>query len=210
MNQIYTWRIIPSSSPAVRRYCPKCGCLSDYVTTSCFRVNANSNQLDVWLVYQCSKCKSTWNMDILSRVNRNQIDRELYDKFLRNDPELARQYAFDTACHSRNKSVLSYKNIDYEISECRLSPEILKEGFQLELLCDYPLEIRLDQLLCRQLSISREQIKKLCRSGKIKCEGIKDVSKAKLKSGMVLTIDKLIDFQKRMNGPFIYGKVPCL
>lgn len=192
MERLYTWRIIPSSTPTVLRNCPKCGCRSEYISTSCFRVNANSSHIDVWLIYQCSKCKSTWNLEILSRVNPNQIGKELYGRFLSNDHELALQYAFDTVCHSRNKSILSYENIDYEIlgcSESLLPAEFPKDSFRLELLCDYPLNIRLDKLLSRQLGISREQVKKLGASGRITCEGIKDIGKAKVKSGIILTIN---------------------
>lgn len=119
-------------------------------------------------------------------MDRNQISKDLYLRFLANDPELARQYAFDAVCHSRNKSSLSYDHVEYEVSECLIPQEILTTGFRLELLCDYSLDIRLDRLLGRQFAVSREQIKKLGKSGKIKGEGLKDIGKAKLKNGTIL------------------------
>lgn len=188
MQNTYIWKVIPSSQPSVIRSCPKCGGHSEYESTGNFRVNANQSHIDVWLIYQCSKCKSTWNLELLSRVNSNTIKKELYLKYLGNDPELARYYAFDIATHSRNKSVLYYGNINYDIEGDRIALSELKESIRIEIICEYPLDLRLDKLLCRQLGLSREQVKKLSSTGKIDAEGIKDISKAKIKNGMLVNI----------------------
>ena len=29
-----------------------------------FRVNANGNRIDIWLIYWCKKCKHSWNLSI--------------------------------------------------------------------------------------------------------------------------------------------------
>ncbi len=188
MQNTYTWKVNPSTEPTVIRNCPKCGCQSEYESTGCFRVNANSNHIDIWLIYQCRKCKSTWNLEILSRVHPHTINKELYNDFLNNDPVLAKRYAFDSATHSRNKSVVNFDQIDFEISGPELIPTDFSVGIQLELITDYPMDLRLDRLLSRQLGISREQVKSLSRSGKITGDGIKDIGKAKLRNGMLLTI----------------------
>lgn len=60
----YLWELVPKNIPAVRRKCPKCGEKTNYISTGKFRVNANKNNIDVWLIYQCEKCKTSWNMDI--------------------------------------------------------------------------------------------------------------------------------------------------
>ena len=41
--------------------CGRCGKKAVFVSTRRFRVNANKNKLDVWLIYQCKKCKHTLN-----------------------------------------------------------------------------------------------------------------------------------------------------
>ena len=115
MQNTYIWRVIPSNQPVVIRNCPKCGSHCEYESTGNFRVNANQNNIDIWLIYQCNKCKSTWNMEILSRINSNSIDKELYIKYQKNDQELARNYAFDIVTHNRNKSKLCYENITYDV-----------------------------------------------------------------------------------------------
>jgi len=188
MNDIITWKVIPSTEPIVIRNCPKCGCHSEYESTGNFRVNANQNHIDVWLIYQCNKCKSTWNMEILTRVNSNKIKKSLYLKFLSNDPKLAKEYAFDAAVHSRNKSILNYQKVNYDIEGYDFTLNKLMEVITIELICDYAIDIRLDKIISRQLGISREEVKQLGISGKLIVEGVKDISKAKLKSKITLTL----------------------
>jgi hypothetical protein len=188
MQNTYIWRLIPSSQPIVIRNCPKCGNHGEYESTGNFRVNANQNHIDVWLIYQCNKCKSTWNMEIISRISSSVIDKELYIKYQKNDQELARHYAFDVAAHSRNKSVLCYANINYDIIGDHISLAQLQESIQIELLCDYSLDVRLDKILSKQLGTSRELIKKLGCNGNIISTGVKDITKAKIKSGMLISI----------------------
>ena len=44
--------------------CGRCGKKAIFVSTRRFRVNANKNKLDVWLIYQCKKCRHTLNIPI--------------------------------------------------------------------------------------------------------------------------------------------------
>ncbi len=186
MQNTHTIRIIPSSQPTVIRSCPKCGNRCEYESTGNFRVNANQSLIDVWLIYQCKKCKSTWNMDILTRTHPKTIEKELYQKFLQNDSKLALRYAYDSAAHSRNKSTLSYEGIPYEIKSCNAFLPALEECFQLEIICEYPLDIRVDKILSQIFGISREQIKKMCGNGKITAKNSSNVEKAKVKNGMLI------------------------
>lgn len=188
MEKIYRWSVTPSDMPAVVRSCPKCGNSSEYVCSGNFRVNANQSRIDVWLIYQCKKCKSTWNMEILSRVNRKAIDKELFQKFQNNDPELAARYAYDAAVHRKNKSVPLYDNIQYEINGMEVSLPELREQILVQLSCEYSLDIRLDKLLSKKLGISREQFKKMCLSGMIFSDQIQDIGKARVRDGLLIHI----------------------
>lgn len=184
MINTYIWQVVPTGQPTVIRNCPKCGGHSEYECSQNFRVNANQSNIDVWLIYQCKKCKSTWNMEILSRVNNKTIDNELYIKFLSNNKELATYYSFDLATHSKNKSIPNYDTVSYDIIGNSISS--LEECFQLEIACKYSLDIRLDKILSQKLCISREQIKKMCNTGRITGKEIKDITKIKLKNKMLL------------------------
>ncbi|WP_243015095.1 DUF1062 domain-containing protein, partial [Brevibacillus borstelensis] len=59
------------SPPPAIKYCKKCGKKTEYVCSGLFRVNAQCKYLDIWLIYKCSNCDSTWNMTIY--VNANLI-----------------------------------------------------------------------------------------------------------------------------------------
>ena len=83
--------------------CAHCGRKMAFVSTRRFRVNANKNKLDVWLIYQCKKCKHTLNIPIFERTAPQKIPRDLYEGFLANDEELAIQYSSDaTLFKSKN------------------------------------------------------------------------------------------------------------
>lgn len=77
----YRWELVPDNLPVVKRNCPKCKGKTSFINTEKFRVNANKNNIDVWLIYQCEKCKSTWNMTIYERVSPKDIDKEEYEGF---------------------------------------------------------------------------------------------------------------------------------
>ena len=86
--------------------CGGCGKKMPFVNTGRFRVNANGKQVDVWLIYQCEKCKHSWNLTIYERKNPNKIAPEEYQRFLDNDEELAYQYGNDKGFLKSNKAEL--------------------------------------------------------------------------------------------------------
>ncbi len=186
MQQIYHWEITPSSWPAVIRNCPKCGTASDYVCTGNFRVNANQSYIDIWLIYQCHKCKSTWNMEIISRTRVNAIDKELYHKFIANDPELARQYAFDTTIQGYHKLSVHYDDVSYDIRGDIPDTASGNKECRIDITSPCPINLRLDALLSRQLGLSRERIKAFWKTGRIsRCDG-KDATKIRLNGTLSL------------------------
>ena len=77
--------------------CARCGRKMTFISTRRFRVNANKNKLDIWLIYQCKKCRHTLNIPIYERTAPQKIPKELYEGFLANDEELAIQYGSDAA-----------------------------------------------------------------------------------------------------------------
>ncbi len=83
--------------------CGGCKRKTQFVNTKRFRVNANGNKLDVWLIYQCEKCKHTKNLTIYERRKPGKISPEEYERFLANDEELAEEYGRDMEFFARNK-----------------------------------------------------------------------------------------------------------
>lgn len=77
--------------------CGGCKKKQTFINTKRFRVNANGNRLDVWLIYQCKKCKHSLNIPIYERMVPHRIPEDLYEQFLNNDEELALKYGRDYA-----------------------------------------------------------------------------------------------------------------
>lgn len=86
-----------NSNGTVTHKCPRCGRKTLFVNTGRFRVNANKNRLDVWLIFQCEKCRRTLNVPIYERVPVQKIPHSLYERFLDNDGKLAAAYGSDAA-----------------------------------------------------------------------------------------------------------------
>lgn len=183
------WVFILDSIPEVTRYCPKCGRKSNFINSEKFRINANRNHIDVWLIYQCTKCKSTWNMSIYERINPKDINKELYDKFLANDKILAKKYGLDVTIHNKNMSELVLDNMSYHILEKETNEYCQIENEQsIELITEFSFDIRMDKLLSEKLGISRNQIKKMFDEGLIYTQNERNWLKKKVKNGMVINI----------------------
>jgi len=84
--------------------CGGCGRKRQFINTGRFRVNANGKNVDVWLIYQCIKCKHSWNLTIYERKKPGKIPADEYMRLLENDEELAYKYGNDTAFLKRNKA----------------------------------------------------------------------------------------------------------
>ena len=86
--------------------CGGCGKKQELVNSGRFRVNANGNNVDVWLIYRCKKCKHSWNLTIYERTKPKKIPQELYDLFLCNDEAVAQAYGNDIDFLKRNGAEL--------------------------------------------------------------------------------------------------------
>ncbi len=67
------YKIMPRKSFRVIRNCSGCGKKTHFINTERFRVNANGNKIDVWLIYQCENCKHTCNLTVYERQKPSSI-----------------------------------------------------------------------------------------------------------------------------------------
>ncbi|MGN0403097.1 MAG: DUF1062 domain-containing protein [Acetatifactor sp.] len=84
--------------------CGGCGKKQVFLNSGRFRVNANGNRIDVWLIYRCAKCKHSWNLTIYERIKPSHISSEEYALFMENDFELASKYGKDIDFLKRNRA----------------------------------------------------------------------------------------------------------
>ena len=100
--QHIVWEIKYLSPPLVWRYCKKCKEKKAFLCSGQFRVNAQRKTLDVWLIYKCSDCDTTWNAALYSRVCTQSLDPALLEAFHTNSPALAEHYAMDCSLLQKN------------------------------------------------------------------------------------------------------------
>ena len=193
------YRIIPDQSFKVIRQCATCNKKTKFHNSKRFRVNANGNKVDVWLIYNCEKCKHTLNLSIYERKNPSQIDFTEYQQFLGNDTELAEKYGINKSFFNHNKAEINWEDISYSYQSSNtgsshnndksnsvdsestydiddsidVNDESVHAGKlvsplrQIHVINDYNLNLRGDKVASEILQISRSQLKKLIKEGKM-------------------------------------------
>ena len=167
-----------SESSRIRVYhrCGGCGKKQEFLNSGKFRVNANGNQLDVWLIYQCEKCKHTYNLSVYERIRPGKIPKDLYLKFLANDEETALTYGTDKELFVRNRAEADWEGIVYELLPVQAGTKetqnyhwIREDGKteSLRIHNPYGIPVRADKVLAEILGMSRSRIKKLMQEEKI-------------------------------------------
>ncbi|SCJ76228.1 Uncharacterized protein conserved in bacteria [Anaerotruncus sp. 2789STDY5834896] len=161
------WEVQYLSLPAIRRHCQKCGGPSRFVCSGNFRVNAQRKSLDIWLIYRCACCHTTYNMDVYSRVRPDSIPPSELARFLQNDEQLAWRYATDNSVLQKNGVVLD--TVDYRIQGLLPTPQMGK--IQLQLHSRYALPVRVGTVLRKKMEFSADELKILVESGRIWMDG---------------------------------------
>ena len=95
MRTEYIWEIKVKNTPTLKRKCNHCNSNRFYCSNK-FRMNAQKRNIDVWLIYRCVECDSTYNLTILSRTKPELIKKDLFSKFSENDEKLSWEYAFSS------------------------------------------------------------------------------------------------------------------
>ena len=163
------YEIIQKESFWVIGNCPKCGRKTHFRNTKKFRINANGNRLDIWLVYQCEECKHTLNLAIYERQKVSSIPKEEYQLFLDNNEQLAEVYGKSVQLFRKNKADIDFTGLEYGF--VKLHETIESSGFGEQILVTvnnpYGLKIRPEKQIAMVLGLSRSQVKSLLEKGKI-------------------------------------------
>lgn len=179
------WSVQPQSAPAVLRYCKKCGRKTEFFCSGQFRVNAQRRRLDVWLIYKCASCSTTWNLEIYSRVSPQSLPKELLDGFHRNSEALAARYAADMSL--LQKAGAEVKPPQYIIEGKTFSA---REAVELTIDCAYPLPVKVSSLVREKLHLTNKEYTELVKSGALGNSSGQDLLKRRLGSGIVLIFNK--------------------
>lgn len=162
------YEIVTEESFPVIRNCAGCGKKTHFINTGNFRVNANGNKLDVWLIYQCEHCKHSLNLTIYERQNPALINKEEYACFLHNDENLAAAYGKNAEFFKRNKAEIDFQGTNYHIiKKSNISLDDNTSEALIEISNPYGLRLRPEKLISEILGISRSQVTRLLNQGNI-------------------------------------------
>lgn len=185
------WLIVPDQLPTVIRRCPKCKGKTEFQNSGKFRVNANGKLLDVWLIYRCSHCDTSWNMTIIERANPENIDKEEYKGFLSNSPQLAASYGSNRELFIKNKAEIVEAKSGYHILKTlTITPGNKEYSLEIQIKNPSALKLRADVLLAGELKVSRSQIKKWFDGGLVTSGQEVLLPGARVIDGMLIQIKK--------------------
>jgi hypothetical protein len=181
----FEYTVVPEESFEIVRKCSGCGCKSVFYNTNNFRVNANGNKIDVWLIYQCRKCKHTNNLTVYERCRPEGIPLEEYEEYLSNSKKLAFRYGTDIQFFARNRVEVDLSNIKYRISKKNEKVVETKDTHKGDIIIidnNHALKVRTDKIVSEILNISRSELKALEKSKAIV------VTEEKLKHKIIIQI----------------------
>jgi len=178
-----TWTAHVKTAPTVAKYCKGCERKAFFASSGLFRVNAHQKNLDVWLIYKCQACDTTWNLTVLTRVNPQSIPAETLQGFHNNDPALALRTAADISLIKRNggepgRPIVEIKG---EAVDCA-------EQTRIHLTAEQATELKVSAILRERLSLSRSEWSRMLDSGKIKCISGQNLAKCKLAGEIIIEI----------------------
>lgn len=184
----YTWEVIVSTTPLLKRKCSKCNSNSLFYCSNKFRLNSQKKYIDIWLIYKCQDCDTTYNLTILSRTKPDAIDKVLLQKFIDNDDSLARQYAFDSEIVKKNRIEPDYSQIEFNVIKEDLSmwqlAEIDTDIIEFEIKTEYNMIIKLNHIIKESLEISTSRLSKMLSMGIIQLFPAGTTQKQKVQNGM--------------------------
>lgn len=190
----YTWEIKPLNTPFIKKKCSKCNGTALFYCSNNFRINANKKYLDVWLIYRCENCDTTYNLTILSRTNPQQINKDLYNRFMSNDEQLAHTYAFDAQIMADNKVVVDYTHIEYNIESSLADQkellDIEEDIISFEIKIERNVDTKVNQLIKKCLNISANRQEKMIEGGLMSLSPEKTLLKHKIRNGICVSFDK--------------------
>lgn len=141
------------------------------MNTKRFRVNANGNRLDIWLIYQCKKCKHTLNIPIFERIDKAKINSNEYSLFLENNTLLAEKCGTDSAFLRAKHFEIDINSVVLEIRDADNNIIAQKLSFNTEeliVVCNKSgIKLREEKIVSMIFDISRSQAKKMIENEKL-------------------------------------------
>ncbi len=193
MREEFIWEVMAKNTPLIKRKCNHCDSDRFYCSEK-FRMNAQKKYIDVWLIYKCNKCDSTYNMTIFSRTKPEMINKDLFNKFLENNKELAWKYAFSREASRKNNVELDFGSVEYDIQHDNLSVEDIlnfeNEFVTFKIKYPFDFNLKLTSVIRICLNLSANKLNELIEAEVISVQEKQLQKKRKVKNGDIVQIDK--------------------
>lgn len=192
MIKEYIWEVMVRSTPHLKRKCKRCNSYRFYCSDK-FRMNAQKKSIDIWLIYKCTKCDSTYNMTLFSRTKLELINKDLFDKFSENNKEKAWEYAFSSSMAQKNNVEIDFGSIEYGIQHKHISLQDMLNyngeivTFRIE--CPFDFNLRASSVIRKCLNLSTSQFNQLVELKVFSVQKKYLQKKHKVKNGDVLEIN---------------------
>lgn len=183
MIKNYHWRLEIIQAPLALRYCKKCAVKTEFVSSDCFRVNANQKKLDIWLIYHCTRCKTTWNACIHTRISPQKLSPERLATFEGNNPQLAASCAMDAVMLRSNGAELGDTTYRLHTEE-----EIPSAPCRIHLTCAYDTNIEIKRLIREGCSLSRAAYTKLVEQNALHLEDGRVIQRARVRRDQMILL----------------------
>lgn len=193
MRTEYIWEIKVKNTPALKRKCNHCNSDRFYCSHK-FRMNAQKRDIDVWLIYRCKECDSTYNLTILSRTKPELVKKDLFLKFSGNDEELAREYAFSAEIMRKNKVEPDYSSMEYEVLHEDISVNDLldtaNETLAFKIQTRFEFGLKWSAVVRECLGLSASQFNRMVEAKAIFTPEGYPLKKHKIKNGDTILVNK--------------------
>ncbi len=201
MEKEYIWEIRIKNTPLLKRKCNRCSGNRFYCSNK-FRVNAQKKNIDVWLIYRCLECDSTYNLTILPRTKPELVRKELFLRFSENDKVLAWEYAFSPEIGRKNNVELDFGSVEYEIVHDSISIKDLlimdDEWIIFKVQTPFEFELKMSSIVRLCLGLSANQLKRMIEGGVIFMSEGYPLKKRKVKNG-----DRVLISKKKLQSLYI-------
>lgn len=193
MEKEYIWEIKIKNTPILKRKCNRCSSDRFYCSGK-FRMNSQKKNTDVWLIYRCMECDSTYNLTILSRTKSELIQKDLFLKFAENDEAVAWEYAFSAETARKNSVELDYGSVEYEIQHESISiDDILNSdndiiSFKIQTPFDFGL--KLSSVIRACLGLSANRLNQMIEAKAIYTPEDYLIKKHKVRNGDVVSVSR--------------------
>ncbi len=193
MSTIYIWDVKAKNTPLLKKKCSHCNS-NRFQCSDKFRLNAQKKNIDIWLIYRCVQCNNTYNMTLFSRIRTESISRDLFNKLLENNTEIAWQYAFSQDMIRKNNAEADGESVEYEILYDDLLIEDLMKSdndrISFQIRCSFDFSLRVSTVIRTCLGLSSSQLNLLLDTRAVCCNEKPLQKKYKVKNGDIIKISR--------------------